>query len=200
MAADSGSNYHSDYLYYMNESGNRSGAFLPTAAAVVSSALVSNGGSPSRSFSGGLGSSSGLGNSNSELDAYSEMEDLLYTENHPGRLCSLCNLSERSMLGQGDMVKYKVPSSVDIVVVIKDRRKALGIGALLDDSIDAAGGKSDARGSPKSMLSTAITSLNARRKGRKFTSGDINEPADELENVGFTEEPDHNLLFESSGM
>ena len=40
------------------------------------------------------------------------------------------------------------------------------------------------------------SSLNARRKGRKLTSGDSYEPFDELENVGFTEEPDITLLFE----
>ena len=42
-------------------------------------------------------------------------------------------------------------------------------------------------------------SLNARRKGRKLTSGDSYEPFDELENVGFSEEPDIILLFETSG-
>ena len=43
------------------------------------------------------------------------------------------------------------------------------------------------------------SSLNARRKGRKLTSGDSYEPFDELENVGFTEEPDLTLLFETNG-
>ena len=39
----------------------------------------------------------------------------------------------------------------------------------------------------------------ARRKGRKLTSGGDNyEPFDELENVGFAEEPDLSLLFEST--
>ena len=41
--------------------------------------------------------------------------------------------------------------------------------------------------------------MNARRKGRKLTSGDSYEPFDELENVGFSEEPDIILLFETSG-
>jgi hypothetical protein len=29
-----------------------------------------------------------------------ELEDLLFTERYPGKLCALCNLSERSTLGQ----------------------------------------------------------------------------------------------------
>ena len=39
-----------------------------------------------------------------------------------------------------------------------------------------------------------------RRKGsRKLTSGDQGEPIDELENIGFTDEPEISLLFETSG-
>ena len=37
-----------------------------------------------------------------------EQEELLYTENYPGKLCAFCNLSERSTLGQGDIVKLKI--------------------------------------------------------------------------------------------
>ena len=37
-----------------------------------------------------------------------EQEELLYNENYPGKLCALCNLSERSTLGQGDIIKLKI--------------------------------------------------------------------------------------------
>jgi hypothetical protein len=42
--------------------------------------------------------------------------------------------------------------------------------------------------------------LNARRKNRKLTSGETNDPpSDELDQVGFVDDPDLNLLFETSG-
>ena len=42
-----------------------------------------------------------------------EQEELLYTENYPNKLCALCNLSERSTLGQGDITKLKISSQID---------------------------------------------------------------------------------------
>ena len=196
QAVDSGSNYNSDYLYYMNEAGSRSGAFLNSIAASASSAAAFNGGSPSRS-SGVAASATTLSGSGE----YEEMEEPLFTELHPTKLCALCNLSERSVLGQGEIAKYKVPSDIDIVQVIRDRRKALGIGELSDDPLASSSEKEE-----KSLKSASITHaanaisvLNARRKGRKFTSGEMPEPTDELENIGFIEEPDHNLLFETDG-
>jgi hypothetical protein len=44
------------------------------------------------------------------------------------------------------------------------------------------------------------SSLNARRKIRKFISGDNNEPVDELEVIGYQEEVDVSLLFEATGV
>ena len=42
-----------------------------------------------------------------------EQEELLYNENYPGKLCALCNLSERSTLGQGDIIKLKISIELD---------------------------------------------------------------------------------------
>jgi histone-lysine N-methyltransferase MLL3 len=109
-----------------------------------------------------------------------EQEDLLYNENYPGKLCALCNLSERSTLGQGDIIKLKISIELDKKSIEKRSKTS-----------------SDATESDLSKESPA--SLNARRKGRKLTSGDSYEPFDELENVGFSEEPDIILLFETSG-
>ena len=111
-----------------------------------------------------------------------EQEELLYTENYPGKLCALCNLSERSTLGQGDIIKLKVTIGEDGEVK-------------LEKSHSETGDADDDMKSPSS-----VSNLNARRlKGRKFTSGEGYEPFDELENIGFAEEPDIGLLFETSG-
>ena len=132
-------------------------------------------GSPSRLVS----TSSGDGSPYDML----EQEELLYTENYPGKLCALCNLSERSTLGQGDIVKLKISEEIDQKSIEEKRQKSL---ENLSEGVE-----NENKGSPSSLL--------ARRKGRKMTSGDTYEPFDELENVGFTEEPDITLLFETNG-
>ena len=179
----------------MNEAGSRSGAFLNSIAASAASAAAFNGGSPSRS-AGVAASATTLSGSGE----YEEMEEPLFTELHPTKLCALCNLSERSVLGQGEIVKYKIPSDVEIVQVIRDRRKALGIGGLSDDLLVSSNEREEKSLKSATMTNAnAISVLNARRKGRKFTSGEMPEPTDELESIGFIEEPDHNLLFETDG-
>ncbi len=187
----------------MNEAGTRGGAFLGSgsatsaaaaaAAVAAASSSVSNGGSPSRGDSGC---------SSSSFDPYADQEELLFTEQYPGKLCALCNLSERSALGQGDMVKYKVPADFDLAAEVKRRRAAFlstGGGSASADADNNGDGSSPKNNNSGSSSSSSGSGLNARRKGRKFTSGDVGEPVDELDNVGFVEEPDHSLLFESSG-
>lgn len=159
--------YSNEFLYYMNEGGIRSGSNIgPT-------------GSPSRLVS----TSSGDGSPYDML----EQEELLYTENFPGKLCALCNLSERSTLGQGDIIKLKISEEID-QKSLEEKRK---------NSDQASSGSAD----PEDPLANRSPQANllARRKGRKLTSGDTYEPFDELENVGFSEEPDLTLVFETSG-
>ena len=180
----------------MNESGSRSGAFLNSIAASAASTAAFNGGSPSRSNAVLSVSTTASGSGE-----YEEMEEPLFSEQYPTKLCALCNLSERSVLGQGEIVKYKVSSGINIMQVIRDRRKALGIGELKDD-LSSTNEKEERilnKTATSSNATNAISLLNARRRGRKFTSGEIQEPTDELESIGFVEETDHNLLFETDG-
>ena len=88
-------------------------------------------------------------------------------------------------MGQGDIVKLKISE---------------------DNPDNTKGGKNPERAQSESgdaednLKSPSAISLNAKnRKHRKFTSGDNYEPFDELENIGFTEEPDPSLLFETNG-
>ena len=41
-------------------------------------------------------------------------EEQLFNEQYPNKLCALCNLPERSALGQGEMLRFKVPVDVDV--------------------------------------------------------------------------------------
>ena len=183
-----GSSFNSDYYYYINEGGTRGGSALSSSMGYGPS-----GSSPSRTFSGedrerlGAGGGGNLlsasGSSSIQVDPFEE-EDLLYTERFPGKKCAFCNLSERSTLGQGDILRLKVSEKVDFTMLEKKRKLAM--------EADGNDGLSDK--SPKGSLNAA------RRKGtRKLTSGDQSEPIDELENIGYIEEPDINLLFETSG-
>jgi len=201
----------------MNEAGARGGAFLSNAspsvaaaAAAASAAIVSNGGSPSRLSGSDGGYLSPTSSSGGAFDPFADQEELLFTEQYPGKLCALCNLSERSHLGQGDMVKYKVPADFDLSAEVKKRRSQVAVVGGGNGAAESNGEGSSVESSPRhpsssSSSTTAVAilaagGLNARRKGRKMTSGDVvGEPVDELDNVGFTEEPDHNLLFETSG-
>ena len=65
-----------------------------------------------------------------------EQEELLYTENYPGKLCALCNLSERSTLGQGDIIKLKISSGID-KKSIEDKRSKTSSDAMDSDLSNA---------------------------------------------------------------
>lgn len=208
---------NSDYLYWMNETGSRGSAYITSpssagataAAAAAASAAAAAGGA---NGSGYLEASLSLAGGKT-FEAYSQEEDLLYKERFPGKLCAFCNLSERSFLGQGDMVKFKKPESVSISELVAKKKKdcaAAAAAASSSNDVDSDDGSSSTTsGNPTDLLversPRSGSGLNARRKARKMTSGDLGassaaEPVDELENVGFVEEPDSNLIFESSGM
>ena len=90
----------------------------------------------------------------------------------------------RSTLGQGDIVRLKISEKLDLKELEKKRKLAM----------DSEGADQLSDKSPKGSANSL------RRKGsRKLTSGDVGEPIDELENVGFSDEPEISLLFETSG-
>ena len=172
-----GSSFNSDYYYYMNEGGTRGGSALSTSSG------YGPGSSPSRSYADDRSLTSLASMGSMQVDSFEE-EDLLYTERFPGKKCAFCNLSERSTLGQGDIVRLKVSEKLDLIALEKKRKLA----------IDSEGSDQLSDKSPKGSASSL------RRKGsRKLTSGDQGEPIDELENIGFTDEPEISLLFETSG-
>lgn len=192
--------HNSDYLYYMNESGSRSGAFLGSAAASAAAAAGGSGssGSPHRHGSGG-------GPEPFSAAAAEMEEDQLFVEKYTGKACALCNLVERSFLGQAEMVQFKVSPDVDLKELVARRKKELGGGGaatpVKQEDSDGDDEPLSERSPSRASSALSVSSANARRKGRKMTSGEQpSEPTvDELDKVGYTEEPDHSLLFEASG-
>ena len=161
----------------MNEGGTRGGS------ALSSSAGYGPGSSPSRSYADDRSLATLASVGSMQVDSFEE-EDLLYTERFPGKKCAFCNLSERSTLGQGDIVRLKISEKLDLKELEKKRKLAM----------DSEGADQLSDKSPKGSANSL------RRKGsRKLTSGDVGEPIDELENVGFSDEPEISLLFETSG-
>jgi len=91
----------------------------------------------------------------------------------PGKLCAFCGLSERSMLGQREMIRLSCPDG------FPNRLSAVPCGDK----------------SPRSLPSTA-PSIRRQRKEAKTAA----ELLDELSIVGYVEEPDVASIVEPSGM
>ena len=152
-----------DYLYMM-QSGS---AELASARGSVT---VSPGSTPVHSVD------------DSETSSLASLDEQFYTEAYPNKLCAFCNLSEKSFLGQGDMVKYTINEQT-LKEYIEKRKKE--------------GSERDASPSERSK---SPNSQSLRRKMKKFTSGDTNEPVDELEVIGYQDEVDVSLVFETGGV
>jgi hypothetical protein len=140
-------------------------------------------------FTGGCSSTPGCGGLEDGGDS-SAADEQFYAEAYPGKLCALCNLSERSFLGQGEMVRYTVVASEVNLEEYALKRKAA---AMETESSGAA--ESGGRKSP-----TAATTP-FKRKVRKFTiSGESNPqngepPPDELDLIGYQVGVATNLLL-----
>jgi hypothetical protein len=181
---------NTDYLLYLQQQQQ--------AAAVAAAAAAAAGGggdygrlglSTSGSAAALLSSGGGGSMDDSDSGGGSSIDEQFFTEAYPGKLCAFCNLSERSFLGQGDMVRYTASSEVNLAEFEEKRKAALEAaeGASGDSSDLSAGG---GRKSPSNPI---------RRKMRKFTvSGDQGDPPDELDMIGYQDEvTDITLVFES---
>ena len=62
----------------------------------------------------------------SETSSLASLDEQFYTEAYPNKLCAFCNLSEKSFLGQGDMVKYTINEATLKEFVEKKNKKEGG--------------------------------------------------------------------------
>jgi len=152
-----------DYMYYMQGAGAE-------LASARSSFNVSPGSTPLHSVD------------DSETSSLASLDEQFYTEAYPNKLCAFCNLTEKSFLGQGDMVKYTISESA------------------LKEFTDKKKKEDEERPESPSDRSKSPSGVSQKRKIRKFTSGDTNEPVDELEVIGYQDEVDVSLVIETNGV
>lgn len=111
-----------------------------------------------------------------------------FLEKWPGKVCILCNLGERSQLGQGEMLR--MDASEDDTTT--DSNKA----SLIDDKSDSMSVDSDKSGSG---LTSGVLASNKRQKGvNKCKTPAANaEYVDELDRIGSIEINDFASLTDS---
>ena len=94
----------------------------------------------------------------SETSSLASLDEQFYTEAYPSKLCCFCNLSEKSFLGQGDMVRYTISESALKEFSEKKEAKDKEDRAAEEEQQSAIGGE----------RTKSPSTLNARRKIRKF--------------------------------
>ncbi|XP_046742436.1 histone-lysine N-methyltransferase 2C-like isoform X3 [Diprion similis] len=113
-----------------------------------------------------------------------------FPEQWPGKVCSLCNLGERSQLGQGELLRLSCPEGFNLEKkVIKEEVSE----TLLD--ISSTGDKS-----PRAGGSGAVTCRRQKSlaKCRNPSLTNFTEPVEELSIVGYADEPEIGTIFEST--
>lgn len=109
-----------------------------------------------------------------------------YPEQYPGKVCAFCNLSERSQLGQGELLRLPCPEG------FKPQKSASG--DPLDLERDGIAGDKSPRAQAPAVTCRRQKSLN---KCRNPSLNNI-EHIDELTIIGHPEEPDMSIIFETS--
>ena len=126
-------------------------------------------------FPGGCSSSSpGCGGLE---DGGESADEQFYAEAYPGKLCALCNLSERSFLGQGEMVRYTVVASEVNLEEYALKRKAAAMETESSGGAAESGGRKSPTtattpfASPSSPSSSEITITSEGRLGGRGLLG-----------------------------
>lgn len=100
----------------------------------------------------------------------------------PGKICALCNLSERSQLGQREMIRLSCPEGFT-------PRKLNPSPAQSPSTLNCG---------DKSPRGQTLHQISHRRQKSREGKGS-SEILDELSVVGYVEEPEINVIFESLG-
>ncbi|XP_033611222.1 histone-lysine N-methyltransferase 2C [Cryptotermes secundus] len=132
-----------------------------------------------------------------------------FQEQWPGKVCALCNLGERSQLGQGDLMRFSCPEGFTphkSSPASADRSDAVEMMSPSSETYagDAVDRESVGSGGDKSPRGGGVSAVTGRRqkcmaKSRNPSLGSSAEQLDELSVVGYPEEPEVGSLFESSG-
>lgn len=111
-------------------------------------------------------------------------------EQWPGKVCAICNLSERSQLGQGDLLRMLCPEGF---IPRRLQPSELGdIGTSIDAEPERENGDKSPRGGPVAVTCRRQKSFNKCRN-----PSITNEYIDELTIIGHSDEPDMSVVFEN---
>lgn len=133
----------------------------------------------------------------------------------PGKVCAFCNLSERSELGQGEMLRLEVGADFEAA-----RQRSAALPASSSERLQSAAANAGAMASvaakpaPASAATTSLavvvpSSVKKPRLtlkgGRRSSSFDtqqqlqLSEQQEELNSVGYADEPDLLTIVEPCG-
>uniref|UniRef100_A0A4Y0BEZ4 Histone-lysine N-methyltransferase n=1 Tax=Anopheles funestus TaxID=62324 RepID=A0A4Y0BEZ4_ANOFN len=116
-----------------------------------------------------------------------------FPEKYPGKLCILCNLGERSQLGQGEMLRIEMTLAADqIASALSQEEKPQTTGSSSTGSGDSFGDKSPRA---SSLLGPPHFGSSKRQKGSNKCKNPIPnaEYTDELEKIGHLEVLDSSI-------
>lgn len=112
-----------------------------------------------------------------------------FSEQWPGKVCVVCNLGERSQLGQGELLRLTCPEGFT-----PRRVQPLGEATPeVTETID--NGDKSPRGGP-----VAVTCRRQKSFNKSRNQSASNEYVDELTIIGYTDEPDLNEVFENGNI
>lgn len=119
-------------------------------------------------------------------------------EVHPGKVCALCNLGERSQLGQGELLRLVVPEDFR-----PEKLASRDLGEV-ENFIDTHNSDDKSPRACTSSGAAAGPAVTVRRQKnlanrRNPSLTNFLEPIEELSVVGYQEEPDVAILFEVMG-
>ncbi|CAH0559006.1 unnamed protein product [Brassicogethes aeneus] len=109
-------------------------------------------------------------------------------EQWPGKVCAFCNLGEKSQLGQGEMLRLNCPEGFTPQRVASDQNGNQSHSHQLPE-------KDSGDKSPRGPVTCRRQKSFNKCRHPSLTS----EYVDELTIIGYNEEPEVNLLFESNG-
>lgn len=106
----------------------------------------------------------------------------------PGKVCAFCNLSERSQLGQGDMLRLTCPDGFTPQQILSENT---GIPVNSSSSADRDAGDKSPRG--------PVTCRRQKSFNKCRHPSMTSEYVDELTIIGHVEHPEAQSLFEQTG-
>ncbi|XP_076338000.1 LOW QUALITY PROTEIN: histone-lysine N-methyltransferase 2C-like [Tachypleus tridentatus] len=118
-----------------------------------------------------------------------------FQEKWPGKVCAFCNLCERSVLGQGELKYFE--SALGFNPFKKSTKLQQGSCKNDDGVLQEKSSKILSERRNCGQLKNTRERIKSPRLGDGCHS--CNNPVDELEILGFPDEPDPSMLFEPSG-